>query len=308
VVDVAKIAHREHAKERGKDDRGHRINGNVGGPLIAELAAMGVPTRALVHTPEKAGVVEQEGVEVMVGDFGAPETLDAALEGAERAFLLTPPDPRQPEWEKNFVEAAERTGVRHVVKLSAQGADADSPMRIGRIHSECERLLKESDMAWTFLRPSIFMQTTLAYAGQVAAEGRFYAPLAEAKTSMIDARDVAAVAARALTEAGHEGQVHELTGSEAISHRDIAEKLSAVLGRPVEHVEVSMEDAGGSMVGMGMPEWLAEAVAELFEVRQEGYLAGVTNTVAGITGREPRSYEEFARDHKGAFSGAPTGS
>jgi len=308
VVDVAKIAHREHAKERGKDDRGHRINGNVGGPLIAELAAMGVPTRALVHTPEKAGVVEQEGVEVMVGDFGAPETLDAALEGAERAFLLTPPDPRQPEWEKNFVEAAERTGVRHVVKLSAQGADADSPMRIGRIHSECERLLKESDMAWTFLRPSIFMQTTLAYAGQVAAEGRFYAPLAEAKTSMIDARDVAAVAARALTEAGHEGQVHELTGPEAISHRDIAETLSAVLGRPVEHVEVSMEDAGGSMVGMGMPEWLAEAVAELFEVRQEGYLAGVTNTVAGITGREPRSYEEFARDHKGAFSGTPTGS
>jgi uncharacterized protein YbjT (DUF2867 family) len=280
--------------------------GNVGGPLIAELAAMGVPTRALVHTLEKVSVVEREGVEVMVGDFGAPETLDAALEGAERAFLLTPPDPRQPEWEKNFVEAAERTGVRHVVKLSAQGADADSPMRIGRIHSECERLLKESDMAWTFLRPSIFMQTTLAYAGQVAAEGRFYAPLAEAKTSMIDARDVAAVAARALTEAGHEGQVHELTGSEAISHRDIAEKLSAVLGRPVEHVEVSMEDAGGSMVGMGMPEWLAEAVAELFEVRQEGYLAGVTNTVAGITGREPRSYEEFARDHKGAFSGTPT--
>jgi uncharacterized protein YbjT (DUF2867 family) len=282
--------------------------GNVGGPLIGELAALDVPTRAVIHTPEKAGVVEQEGVEVIIGDFGAPKTLDAALEGAERAFLLTPPDPRQPEWEKNFVEAAERTGVRHVVKLSAQGADADSPKRIGRIHSACERLLKESDMAWTFLRPSIFMQTTLAYAGQVAAEGRFYAPLAEAKTSLIDARDVAAVAARALTEDDHEGQVHELTGPEAISHRDIAETLSAVLGRPVEHVEVSIEDARGSMVGMGMPEWLAEAVAELFEVRQEGYFAGVTNTVAGITGREPRSYEEFARDHKGAFSGAPTGS
>jgi uncharacterized protein YbjT (DUF2867 family) len=283
--------------------------GNVGGPLIGELAALGVPTRALVHTPEKAGVVAQEGVEeVIVGDFGAPETLDAALDGAERAFLLTPPGPRQPEWEKNFVEAAERAGVRHVVKLSAQGADAESPMRIGRIHSECERLLKESDMAWSFLRPSIFMQTTLAYAGQVAAEGRFYAPLAEAKTSMIDARDVAAVAARALTEDGHEGKVHELTGPEAISHRDIAEKLSAVLGRPVEHVEVPIEGARGSMVGMGMPEWLAEAVAELFEVRREGYFAGVTNTVAGITGREPRSYEGFARDHKGAFSGAPTGS
>jgi uncharacterized protein YbjT (DUF2867 family) len=280
--------------------------GNVGGPLIAELAAMGVPTRALVHTLEKVSVVEREGVEVMVGDFGAPETLDAALEGAERAFLLTPPDLRQPEWEKNFVEAAERTGVRHVVKQSAQGAEADSPMRIGRIHSECEQLLKESGMAWTFLRPNVYMQTTLAYAPQVA-QGRFYAPLAETKTSIIDARDVAAVAARTLTEEGHEGKVHELTGPEAISHRDIAEKLSAVLGRPVEYVEVSIEDARGSMVGMGMPEWLADAVAELFEVREAGFLAGVTSTVAEITGREPRSYEEFARDHKEAFSGTPAG-
>jgi uncharacterized protein YbjT (DUF2867 family) len=281
--------------------------GHVGGPLIAELAAMGVPTRALVHTLEKVSVVEREGVEVVVGDFGAPETLDAALEGAERAFLLTPPDPRQPEWEKNFVEAAERTGVRHVVKQSAQGADADSPMRIGRIHSQCERLLKESGMAWTFLRPNVFMQTTLAYAPQVAAQGRFYAPLAETKTSIIDARDVAAVAAKTLTEEGHEGKVHELTGPEAISHRDIAEKLSAVLGRPVEHAEVSIEDARGSMVGMGVAEWLADAVAELFEVREAGFLAGVTNTVAEITGREPRSYEEFARDHKEVFSGTPAG-
>ncbi len=282
--------------------------GNVGGPLIGELAALGVPTRALVHTPEKAGVVAQEGVEeVIVGDFGAPETLDAALDGAERAFLLTPPGPRQPEWEKNFVEAAERAGVRHVVKQSAQGADADSPMRIGRIHSECERLLQESGIAWTVLRPNVFMQTTLAYAPQVAAQGRFYAPLAEAKTSMIDARDVAAVAARALTEDGHEGKVHELTGPEAISHRDIAEKLSAVLGRPVEHVEVSIEGARGSMVGMGMPGWLAEAVAELFDVREAGLLAPVTGTVANITRREPRSYEEFARDHKGAFSATPVG-
>lgn len=162
-------------------------------------------------------------------------------------------------------------------------------------------------MAWTFLRPNLFMQTTLAFAPQVAAEGRFYAPLAEAKTSMIDARDVAAVAARALTEEGHEGRVHELTGPEAISHRDIAQKLSTVLDRPVEHVEVSFEDARGGMVEMGMPEWLADALFELFEVRQAGYTAGVTNTVAEIIGREPRGYEEFARDHREAFGGGSAG-
>jgi uncharacterized protein YbjT (DUF2867 family) len=110
-----------------------------------------------------------------------------------------------------------------------------------------------------------------------------------------------------LTEEGHEGKVYELTGPEAISHREIAEKLSKVLGRPVEHVEVSFEDARGGMIGLGMPEWLADALAELFEVRQAGYTSGVTDTVAQITGREPRGYEQFARDYKEAFSAAPAG-
>lgn len=282
--------------------------GNVGFALIEKLAALGVPVRALVHTPQKVAAVEREGVEVKVGDFEAPQTLDAVLEGAERVFLLTPPDPRQPEWENNFIEAAKRAGVRHVVKQSVLGADADSPMRIGRIHGECERLLKESSIDWTFLRPNLFMQTTLAFAEQVAAEGRFYAPLAEAKTSMIDARDVAAVAAKTLTEEGHEGKVHELTGPEAISHHDIAEKLSKVLVRPVEHVEISFEEAREGMIGMGMPEWLADALFELFEVRQAGYTAGVTNAVGQITGRESRSYEEFARDYREAFGGTEAAS
>jgi uncharacterized protein YbjT (DUF2867 family) len=282
--------------------------GNVGFALIRELAAMGVPARALVRTPEKVATVAQEGVEATVGDFGAPETLDVALKGVERAFLLTPPDPRQPEWENNFIEAAERMGVRRVVKLSALGPDAGPPMRLRRIHSECERILEESSMGWTLLRPNLFMQTTLTFAEQVAAEGRFYAPLAEAKTSMIDVRDVATVAAKTLTDERHEGKVYELTGPEAISHREIAEKLSKVLERPVEHVEVSLDDARGGMIEMGMPEWLADALYELFEVRQAGYMAGVTNAVGQVTGREPRSYEEFARDYKEAFGGAWAGS
>jgi uncharacterized protein YbjT (DUF2867 family) len=121
---------------------------------------------------------------------------------------------------------------------------------------------------------------------------------------MIDVRDVAAVAAKTLTEEGHEGKVYELTGPEAISHREIAEKLSKVVGKPVEHVEVSLEEARGGMIEMGMPEWLADALFELFEVRQAGYTAGVTNAVKEVTGREPRSYEEFARDYRGAFGGA----
>jgi uncharacterized protein YbjT (DUF2867 family) len=247
--------------------------------------------------------VERGGVEATVGDLGSPETLDAALDAVEQAFLLTPADPRQPEWEKNFVEAAERAGVRHVVKLSALGVDPNSPVRFLRNHGDGERVLEESDLSWTFLRPNSFMQNTLSNAWSIASEGRLYSPVPDAKVALIDTRDVAAVAARVLTEEGHEGKVYELTGPEAISNREVAEQLSTVLGRAVECVEVSFEDARQAMVGGGMPEWLTDGVLELARFQEAGYAAGLTDGVAEVTGREPRRFEKFARDYKSAFLG-----
>ena len=277
--------------------------GTISSALIEELAALGAPTRALVHTPEKTSLVEREGVEVTVGDLGSPETLDAALEGVERAFLLTPPDPRQPEWEKNLIEAAECAGVRHVVKLSALGSEANSPVRFLRNHADGERVLEESELSWTFLRPNSFMQNMLSNAWSIASERRLYSPILDAKVTLIDARDVAAVAARMLTEEGHEGKVYELTGPEAISNREAAERLSTVLGRPIECVEVSFEDARRAMVGGGMPEWQAAGVIELARLQEAGYAAVLTNGVAEATGRGSRRFEEFARDYESAFLG-----
>lgn len=276
--------------------------GTNGSALVEELAARGVPVRAMVRAPDKAGSVEREGVEAVVADFGAPETLDAALEGVEKAFVVTPPDPREPEWERNFVDAAKRAGVRHVVKLSVAGADEGAPVRFGRVHAEAERYLEGSGIGYTILRPTGFMQNTLAYAGSVSSEGRFYAPLADAKVAWIDVRDIAAVAAETLTGEGHEGKVYDLTGPEALSNREIAQKLSAALGKTVEHVEVSYEGAREAMVGAGLPEWLADGLIELNrEVYEPGYAAQTANGVEEATGRRPRSFDEFARDHRAAF-------
>ncbi len=147
------------------------------------------------------------------------------------------------------------------------------------------------------------MQNTLANAPQISSEERFYAPLADAKISMIDVRDIAAVTTAVLTGEGHEGKVYELTGPEGISNRDVAEKLSAVLGKPVEHVEVSFEDARQAMVGSGVSEWYADGLIEPFGIYEAGYAAGVAGGVAEATGREPRSFEDFARDHRAEFEG-----
>lgn len=278
--------------------------GTNGSLLIEELVAAGAPVRAMVRAPEKASSVERDGVEAVVVDFDSPETLEAAMEGVDRAFLVAPADPRQAEWENNFVDAAKRAGLRHVVKLSVLGADAGAPVRFGRVHAEAERHLEESGMPYTILRPTGFMQNTLAYAGSVASEGRFYAPLADAPVAWIDVRDIAAVAARVLTEDGHEGKVYELTGPEAISNREIAEKLSGAVGEPVEHVEVSYEQARETMVGAGLPEWLADGLIELNkEVYEPGYAASVTDGVEEALGRRPRTFDEFARDHAEAFAG-----
>lgn len=277
--------------------------GTISSALIEELAALGIPTRALVHTPQNVSTMEREGVEAAVGSFEAPVTLDEALEDVERAFLLTPPDPHQPEWEKNLVEAAERADVRQVVKLSAFGADPNSPLRFLRNHGAGELVLEESNLSWTFLRPNSFMQNMLSNAWLIASERRIYSPIVDAKVARIDARDVAAVAARVLIEEGHEGKVYELSGPEAISEREAAEQLSTVLGRSIECVEVSFEDARRAMVGGGLPEWLVDGVIELARLQETGYTADLTNGVAAVTGREARRFEEFARDYKSAFLG-----
>jgi uncharacterized protein YbjT (DUF2867 family) len=118
---------------------------------------------------------------------------------------------------------------------------------------------------------------------------------------MVDVRDIAAVAVKALTEPGHMGKKYVVTGPEAISYGQIAEKLSAATGKPVKYVNVPPEDAKKSMLGMGMPAWLVDALLELYGVVRGGYGATVTKVVEQVTGKPPRSFEAFAREHAAVF-------
>ncbi|MDQ4062927.1 MAG: hypothetical protein M3122_03325 [Actinomycetota bacterium] len=144
---------------------------------------MGAPVRAMVRTLDKASSVERKGVEAVVADFGAPETLDAALEGVERAFLVTLPDPRA----SGISSSSPCSGLTR------------RPRRVGRVHAGSERYLEGSGLAYTVLRPIGFLQNTLAYTPSIASESRFYASLAEAKVARVNAHDIAAVVAKALT-------------------------------------------------------------------------------------------------------------
>jgi uncharacterized protein YbjT (DUF2867 family) len=145
------------------------------------------------------------------------------------------------------------------------------------------------------------MQNTFTHAATIKSQGVFYSPFSESKESCIDARDVAAVAVSALTQEGHEGKAYELTGPESLSYDEMARELSAALGREIKYVEIPVEAARSAMTGAGMQAWLVDALVELYYFYKDGGAAHVTGHVRQITGQEPITFAQFARDYRQVF-------
>lgn len=275
--------------------------GNVGSQVVKQLANKGAQLRALVRDPASASSIQAAGVDMVAGDFNQPETIASALMGVDRAFLLSPPDPQQVEWQNQFIDAAKGANVRHIVKLSVLGADEHSPVSIAKWHWRTEQHLKQSGLSYTILQPHFFMQNLLGFAPGIAAEGKFYAPMKQGRIGLVDVRDIAAVAVAALTEDGHEGETYAITGPESLSFADIAEKLSGATGKSVTYVDVPPDAARQSMLGMGMPTWYVDDLIRLYEVFSSGRGEWVTDTVAAVAKKQPISFDEFARDYAEAF-------
>ncbi|MCZ6688403.1 MAG: SDR family oxidoreductase [Planctomycetota bacterium] len=278
--------------------------GTVGTHLVKGLRAQGVPLRVMTRTLDKASGLSAQGVEVVQGDLAQPETLDAALDGADRAFLLSALDPNQVELHGNFFSAAKKAGTSHVVRLSAIGARPDSPLTLGRWHGQVEKNLEESGVPFTHLKPHFFMQNLLFATETIRSQNSFFAPMGDAKIGAVDARDIAAVAEKVLTEDGHQGKTYDITGPANLSHEEMARILSSALGREVKFVDVPPDAAKQGMLDAGFPEWLADCLLELYGIYREGKGEMVTNVVSAITGKEPRSFEQFAKDHISAFQPA----
>ncbi|ADZ69045.1 SDR family oxidoreductase [Polymorphum gilvum] len=275
--------------------------GTIGSEVVRLLKAENAPFQALVRDPAKADGLKAQGVETVAGDLRQPETLPEALQGAEKVFVVTPLVPDQVQMRANLIAAAKTAGVKHVVMSTGIGAAPDAPVQIGRWHGENQKQLQESGMAWTFVQPGFFMQNLLMYAEAIREKGEFYMPLGEGKVSWIDARDIAAVAAKALTEPGHEDQAYPVTGPEALSGAELGTILTEIAGHTVNYVPISLDQAKQAMTSMGMPEMLAEAMNELYALAPAGHLAGVLDTVEKVTGRPARSFWQFAQDHARAF-------
>ncbi len=272
--------------------------GNVGSEVFKQLATHGQPVVAGVRDVEKAirlySKLSAGAGEFREFDFNEPATWLTALAGVDKMFLVIPPGTTNPLQVELFFETAIQAGVKHLVFNSGRttGDLEDEPLHV------TEGLIKKSGADWTILRPGWFMQNFLNWVGfTIPSEDAFYLPAADSRTAFVDVRDVGAVAASALTESGHSGKIYELTGLEALTHFEVAQKISEAAGRTIRYVHLNEEEFVIEMVKRGWSQASAEHTVFLYRIVRMGKEAAVSRDIEMILGRPGIDFESFAKDH-----------
>jgi len=272
--------------------------GTVGSEVVRQLKKTDAPFRAGHHSAEKVVRAKVDGIDAVAIDFAKPDSLRSSLEGVNKLFLLSP---STIEGEENAIRAAKEAGVEQIVKLSVFGAQGEA-FSFAKLHRRIEKEIESSGLRYTFLRPNGFMQNVSTFYGStIKTDGAFYLPSKGARISHVDVRDVATVAVKALTEPGHDGKAYELTGPEALSFGEIAEKLSKATGRKIAFVDISDADFQKAMLGMGTPAEYVDGLLDLMHFYANDGASALSSAVRDLTGKAPRSFDDYARDHIEAF-------
>jgi uncharacterized protein YbjT (DUF2867 family) len=277
-------------------------SGTVGREVVKQLQALNAPFRAAVSSAASAHALRARGVDtggdVVICDYRQPETVRAALHGCDTLFLLGPNVIDQTPLETGVVDAAKASGIRHIVKLSVMGAP-DEAYSLAHVHRPVEKAIESSGLGWTCLRPNSYMQNVVTFMKPtIQSDSVFYSASGDARISHVDARDIAAVAAHALTAPDqHHGRAYLLTGPEAITYDDLASAVSSVLERQIAHVSLPPEDLKAGMLAEGVPEPLADRLLDLERYFREGRASIISPDIERITGRPPIPLAQYLRDH-----------
>ncbi len=270
--------------------------GNTGQVIAKELLARGFSVLGMVRSEENRRRLRDLGVESVHGDYDDPASLDRALAGAEKAYLVCTPDEHLVPRETAFIRAAVRAGVKHIVKCSAYGSTLDAESMNLRAHGEIERELMSSGLAWTIVRPHGFMQTfTLLGWDLLQKAGVITFPAGDGAIPLVDVRDVAAVALKALTEPGHEGKAYDVTGPEALTFARQAEVLGNVLGREVTYIAGAERELEMLLSLLGATATPREHAIVVARMIREHRLERVHPTLAEL-GLPATTFEQFVRD------------
>jgi uncharacterized protein YbjT (DUF2867 family) len=275
--------------------------GSIGRHLVHRLRQQHVPMRALVRDPDRGRALN---CDLVVGDYDNPESIAAAMPGIDRVFLCSPgaqpvsgPQPMIAQ-ETAVIDAAVRAGVRRVVKVSVWHARPGGLLAEGA-HGEIEARLEASGLDWSILQPSGFMQNFRTGTGTFGSDGNFLGAYGPARVSYIDCADIAACTAVLLSTNRGSRQLYVLTGPEALTHTEIAARLSEAHGRTVSYVDLSPEDWAATLVAQGLPDQFAADLAAFHTEVAAGSLAETTTAVEDLIGRPATTFSEFlAREQR----------
>jgi uncharacterized protein YbjT (DUF2867 family) len=277
-------------------------NGTAGRAVLAEVARSGEKHRAMYRSKDDAAKAPA-GTEAVVADFSDRASLAAAVRGVESVYLVCSPIPELVQLEGNAIESSQAAGVRRIVLNSALGA-GDYGKSFPSWHRKVEDKLKAANVAHCILRPNSFLQNLLTYyAPSIREQGAFYGAMGNARTSYVDVRDVAAVAARALRNSEHDGKTYELNGLEALTCAGVAERISRHSGITARYVDIPAEAQRKAMLDRGMPEWQVTALLELQEYYTGGRGGAVDGVLQDLLGRRPITIDRFLEEFAGEFRG-----
>lgn len=278
--------------------------GNVGKEVVTALLAKQIPVRAAARDAERIHQVAQKSgwtgnYESVTLDYSNPHSIAAALEGVEKVFLVTPTMGAVVDMVKAFLDVAKSSDVKHIVRLSGMYSVTEP----SATHAEGERLIVESGIPYTFLRPNFYMQNfNTFYADGIKRRDSIALPAGEEPISFIDVRDVADVAVAAFTQEGHADQIYTLTGGEAITHYEVAKVLSEVLGRTITYINMPEDQFREVLKAAGRTEAMANGVIYLYAPVKQMLAAPVTDDVQRVIGRAPRTIRDYARDYAAVWA------
>jgi uncharacterized protein YbjT (DUF2867 family) len=272
--------------------------GKVGTHAARLLAAEGQAVRIVVRNPSAHEGLAAAGIELFHGDLDRADSIAEAVAGVDTVVLVTPAVPAQ---EIAVIEAARGAGVGHIVKVTSDAAP-DSPISRRRDHHRIEQALLASGIPHTLLRANAYLQNLLALAPGIVSTSTFASAAGDGRIGMVDARDVAAVAAVvAAHPADHVGTSYRLSGPASVSYDDVAARLGTLLGRPVTHRHITKDEQEAALIGSGLLASVARANALALTLFAAGDSDWTSPDVERITGHEPVGLAEFLARELPAF-------
>jgi uncharacterized protein YbjT (DUF2867 family) len=273
--------------------------GKVGREVVTQLLAKEEKVRAATRNPAAAKL--PEGASAVQVSLESDEDLRKALAGADQLFLLAPEDDIESDrMVRRVVERSKSSGIETIVLMTAMGAEQSDNM-----FSRSERIVIESGLRHTFIRPNFFMQNFSIglFAQSIIDTGDIYLPAEDAKLSFVDTRDVGAMAVASLTEDGHDGKGYTVTGSRAMTHTEVAEIISKFSEKQVTYTSISDDDLRNAFAKAGTPEPLIEHFVSYFQPMRDGLYEPVVPDVSRVLGRPPITFEQHAREFSDCWRG-----